>query len=79
MDIRLPPRSSDLTSCDFFVELHKKYYKIPPTSAGDMKNRITNVCRSIPQNILILTENFEKRLRLCLQENGAPFEHLING
>jgi len=40
-----------------------------------MKNRITNVCRSIPQNILISTvENFEKQLRLCLQENGAPFE-----
>ncbi|EZA50282.1 hypothetical protein X777_11293 [Ooceraea biroi] len=55
-------------------------YKTPPTSAEDMKNRITNVCRSIPQNILISTvENFEKRLRLCLQENGAPFEHLING
>jgi len=35
---------------------------------------------SIPQNILISTiENFEKQLRLCLQENGAPFEHLING
>jgi len=41
-----------------------------------MKNRITNVCRNIPQNILISTvENFEKRLRLCLQENGAP--HLV--
>jgi len=26
-------------------------YKTPPKSAGDMKNRITNVCRSIPQNI----------------------------
>jgi len=23
--IRKPPRSPDLTSCDFFVELHKKY------------------------------------------------------
>jgi len=43
-----------------------------------MKNRITNVCHSIPQNILISTvENFEKQLRLCLQERGAPFEYLI--
>jgi len=41
-----------------------------------MKNRIINVCCSIPQNILFSTvENFEKRLRLCLQENGALFEH----
>jgi len=54
-------------------------YKIPPTSAGDMKNRITNVCRSIPQSISISTiENFEKRLRLCLQENRALLEHFIN-
>jgi len=45
-----------------------------------MENRITNVCRSILQNILISTvENFEKRLKLCLQENEALFEHLING
>jgi len=43
-----------------------------------MKNRIINVCRSIPYNILISTvENFEKRLRLCLQEDGALFEYLI--
>jgi len=32
-------------------------YKTPPTSAEDMKNQITNVCRSIPQNILISIEN----------------------
>jgi len=45
-----------------------------------MKNHITNGCRSIPQNILISTvENFEKRLRLCLQKNGDPFEYLIDG
>jgi len=45
-----------------------------------MKNRITNICRSISQNLLISTvENFGKRLRLCLQENEARFEHLING
>jgi len=61
-------------------------YKTLPTSAGDIKNRITNVCRSISQNILIIynilistVENFEKRLRLCLQENRALFDHLING
>jgi len=35
--------------------------------------RITNVCHNIPQNILISTvENFEKRLRLGLQENRTP-------
>jgi len=35
---------------------------------------------SIPQTILISTvEHFEKRLRLYLQENGASFEHLMNG
>jgi len=74
--IRLPQRSPDLISYYFFCEYIKNIvYKTPPTSAGNMKNRITNVCRSIPQNILISTvENFEKWLRLCLQENGAPFE-----
>jgi len=61
------------------VGLKNIVYKTPPISVGDMKNRITNVCRSNPQNILISTvENFKKRLRLCLQENGALFEHLIN-
>jgi len=45
-----------------------------------MKNQITNVRRSISQNILISTvKNYEKQLRLSLQGNGASFEHLING
>jgi len=75
--IRWPPRSPDLTSCDFFLWNYIKniVYKTLPKSAGDMKNRITNICYSILQNILISTvEHFEKRLNLCLQKNRAPFE-----
>jgi len=61
--------------CDFSGGYIKNIIYKTPTSAEDMKNRITNVCRSIPQNILILTvENFEKQLRIYLQENGTDLD-----
>jgi len=59
-------RTHHINSLHLLILIKNIVYKTPPISAGDMKNQITNVCRSIPQNILIsIIENFEKRLRLC--------------
>jgi len=43
----------------------------------DMMNKIKRVCEGITPEILrSVLENFESRLRLCLENNGH-FEHLI--
>lgn len=59
--IQWSPRSPDLTLLDFLWSYIKNIvYKIPPTSAEDMKNRIIDVCRSISQNISIsMVENLK--------------------
>ncbi|EFN82442.1 hypothetical protein EAI_03116, partial [Harpegnathos saltator] len=40
--------------------------------------RLRRACRSIPANVLRKTvDAFEKRLQLCIQQNGGTFEHLL--
>lgn len=78
--IAWPPRSPDLTSPDFFLwgYLKNTVYQTAPTTAEDLKDRIRWACRSIPANVLRKTvDAFEKRLRLCIQQNGGTFEHLL--
>ncbi|EFN81131.1 hypothetical protein EAI_00746, partial [Harpegnathos saltator] len=53
-------------------------YQIAPTTAEDLKDRIRQVCRSIPANVLRkAVDAFDKRLQLCNQQNGGTFEHLL--
>jgi len=78
--IAWPPRSPDLTSPDFFLWGYLKniVYQTAPTTAEDLKDRIRRACRSIPANVLRKTvDAFEKRLQLCIQQNGGTFEHLL--
>lgn len=79
--VQWPARSPDLTSPDFFLWgfIKNQVYAKAPTTAEDMKNRIRNACRSIPRTVLLQTiESFKNRLRLCINEEGNVFEHLIN-
>lgn len=75
-----PPRSPDLTSPDFFLWGYVKdvVFRNPPTTREDMKDRIREACRAIPLAVLEATvRNFEKRVNLCIRENGRHFEHLM--
>jgi len=40
--------------------------------------RITLVCGSIPRNVLLSTvDSFERRVQICVDNNGQIFEHLL--
>jgi hypothetical protein len=74
------PRSPDLSSLDFFLwgYLKNVVYSETPTTRENMMERITLACRSIPRNILLLTvDSFERRVQLCVDNNGQIFEHLL--
>lgn len=78
--IAWPPRSPDLTKMDFSVWgfVKDQVYRISPTTREDMKIRIQNCFRSITVEMCRnLNRSFEKRLELCIRENGRHFEHLI--
>lgn len=75
-----PARSPDITSCDFFLWgfVKSKVYDTPPTTAEDMQQRIVAAFREItPQMLNNVEQSFKKRIRLCIDENGRHFEHLL--
>lgn len=80
--IRWPPNSPDLTPLDFYLWGHLKaiVYTERPENIQEMENRITetiNLFNTRPDIIESVTRSVEKRLRLCVQENGGHFQHLL--
>lgn len=78
--VEWPPRSPDLTSLDFFLwgYLKNVVYAEAPTDKENMKQRIRNACQNIPRHVLLSTvESFDRRIELCMINNGGIFEHLI--
>lgn len=74
-----PPRSPDLNPLDFFFwgYLENAVYENAPTRL-DMMDRIRRACEVITLKVLrSVSENFKRRLRLCLRNNDKHFEHLI--
>jgi len=75
-----PPRSPDLTSCDFFLwGFIKEAVYVPslPTTLDDLKNRITTAVNSVTQDILLRVWNeFSYRLDATRAAGGAHIEHL---
>jgi len=48
------------------------------TIKENMMERITFACRSIPRNVLLSTiDSFERRVQLCMDNNGQIIEHLL--
>lgn len=77
--VRWPPKSPDLTSPDFYLwgYLKNVVYERPVTTRENMMNRIRTACQNIPRIVLLRTvEEFERRIGLCIQQNGGIFEHL---
>lgn len=78
--LQWPPRSPDLTPCDFFLWGYiKDSVYVPPLPAdmNDLRRRITAAVDSINRNMLarVWTE-LEYRLDICRVTNGAHIEHL---
>ncbi|EFN78094.1 hypothetical protein EAI_07081, partial [Harpegnathos saltator] len=73
------PRSSDLTPPHFYLWgfLKDVVFRQSPITRQDMMDRIRNIWRAIPTNVLLkLTESFEKRVRVCRAVDGGVFKHL---
>ena len=77
---RWPARSPDLNPCDFFLwgYLKAKVYGNNPHTIDELKNNITNMIQSIPDEMLCnVYDNFIKRTQCCLMEDGHQFQHLL--
>lgn len=78
-NIPWPPRSPDLTACDFFFWGHLKtkvFQADPPRTIEALKQRIVDEIRSIPINMLRrVMQNFQSRLQECIDRNGG---HLVD-
>lgn len=75
-----PPRSPDLTPCDFFLWgfIKDKVYVPPlPIDIITLKTRITSAIQSIqPENLVKVWEEMEYRFDVCRITKGAHIEHL---
>ena len=78
--VRWPPRSPNLTPLDFFLWGHIKgeVYRTVPTTVEDMRERIRPAFRGIsPEVLRAVSRACESSLRLCFQQEGRLFEHLV--
>jgi hypothetical protein len=74
-----PPRSPDLTHCEFFLwEFVKEaVYVRPLPTLVDLKNRITTAVNSVTQDILLrVWDEFSYRLDVIRAVEGGHIEHL---
>lgn len=79
-DIPWPPRSPDLSACDFFLwgHLKSKVYSSRPATTEELKAKIREVIAGIPIETLRRTmHNFSNRLQECLRRNGAHLQDVI--
>lgn len=77
-----PARSPDLTPLDFFLWGHMKnlVYATPVESEQDLVARIVAAAGEITDNPQIfegVRQSLERRCRLCINQNGSHFEHLL--
>jgi hypothetical protein len=76
-----PARSPDLTPPDFFVwaAIKERVFRERPTTRDNMKERLIAAFREIIDlNVAgTVQANFKRRLRLCIEQEGHHFEHLM--
>lgn len=77
-----PPRSCDLTPCDFFLwpYLKNSIFVTPVVDLDDLKQRISNKIEEINDTPIILQNvlsSVKRRITLCRAEGGGHITHLI--
>ena len=80
--VEWPPRSPDLTPCDFFLwgYLKSKVFISPPDSLDDLRQRITNEftnLRQKPHIIQSAMRSMARRVYLCIENEGRHVEGRI--
>ena len=79
-DIEWPPRSPDLTPCDYFLwgHLKSKVYINVPENLNDLRAKImheVNVLKDNPQMIKKVMKSMRSRAQLlCVIRNGGHVE-----
>jgi len=79
-DVPWPPRSPDLSPCDFFLwgYLKSKVYVQKPRTVDDLKVSIREEIATVPQKMLInVMQNFEEKLRTCVPQEGRHLSDII--
>lgn len=74
LNIPWPPRSPDLTPCDFFLWgfLKSKVYTTKPANIGDLKQRICNSFNEVTEEMRQKTMlEFKERLQRVVANNGG--------
>lgn len=80
--IRWPPRSCDLTPCDFFLwpYLKNSIFQRQVNNLDELRQRITEKINEI-NNTPLMLENvcnaIRRRVRMCLEQGGGHFQHLL--
>lgn len=75
-----PPRSPDLTPCDFYLwgTLKSRVYRKNPHSINELKDYIRQEIEAISgvelQNVV---HSFIRRCQLCVAANGGHFQHRL--
>ena len=74
-----PPRSPDLTPCDYFLwgYVKSKVFISPPSNLNDLRNKIIAVFAQLKQNqqfIINAVLAMKKRARVCVRRNGEHVE-----
>ncbi|XP_065223877.1 uncharacterized protein LOC135848033 [Planococcus citri] len=75
-----PPRSPDLSACDYFLwgYLKSKVYVNKPQTLTDLQNNIIHECALISQGMLAkVFNNFRKRLEECVENDGKHLNCVI--
>jgi Helix-turn-helix domain (DUF4817) len=75
-----PPRSPDLSACDFFLwgYLKSKVYVNAPNSLQDLRRNIEREIRGISRETRQkVMSNFVWRLQECVRMNGGHLEHVL--
>lgn len=78
--IRWPARSPDLTPLDFWLwgYLQDRVYLTAPQNVNDLRNKIIETCREIPNNfILNATHGVIRRCHYCIEHDGNQFEQYL--
>ena len=69
-----PPRSPDLSACDFFLwgYLKQTIFQTPVENTVDLTQRIIQACHNVPAEMLLKVESeFSQRILSCILNDGG--------
>uniref|UniRef100_A0A1B6CGM5 Uncharacterized protein n=2 Tax=Clastoptera arizonana TaxID=38151 RepID=A0A1B6CGM5_9HEMI len=79
-DVEWPPRSPDLSPCDYFLwgYLKERVYASKPRTLEALSEMITLETRAVPREMLRRSmDNFSQRLEECMEKNGRHLTDVI--